>query len=710
MAVCILTCMGGNFKRLMHIEKLEIHGFGKLSNLTMNIKNGFNLIYGPNESGKTTLQWFIRGMLFGLKGGRTTKEEGPPPLRKFKPWDGSTYGGALEYRLDNDQFYRVERDFERGKTYIYDSMFNDVTSEFYSSTERGSITVEKHIYLNEVCFEKTGFIKQMNSGIDDAGKKELLSKITNVIETGFEDISFRKAEKALKDSIIQYIGSDRTTTRPLDRVNLRLEELKGLRNVLIEKREEFDEITQKLDFERKSLKIIREDMEFLKKVEDVLKIKKEFEKCRRQRDELNSVLEESLSIEQKITEASKELEELEDFGLSSEENTRTSRRTIALKRKRKVYIAGAIFFVITFLALIIFDFFLRNIWIKAFTGVFVVLTALASYLTSRNLRDIEHSQKQYRDTISKEQQYNLYIEKANMVMELRKILNEEFSKASLISRETINSIEDIKEIQHKLEDNYMELLNTLKSCSDSIRAYYQNNSDMQINICDIEKPSSNSDIESMELMLEYNLRKKEAEYDSSMKNITEYEVLIRTLESDKDELQKVDEEIEELNNKKKSLESLNFSLRTALDVLTEASREIQKDHIPKLNNKLSRIIEKITNDKYSDVRSDEKLHIRAMSPEIQKVADINLLSRGTVDQIYLALRLSMAEMIENTDEKVPFFMDEIFAHYDDIRMSNSLRLLEEISLQRQVILFTCKEREVEEAFKIFGEGLNIIKL
>jgi energy-coupling factor transporter ATP-binding protein EcfA2 len=710
MAVCILTCMGGNFKRLMHIEKLEIHGFGKLSNLTMNIKNGFNLIYGPNESGKTTLQWFIRGMLFGLKGGRTTKEEGSPPLRKFKPWDGSTYGGALEYRLDNDQFYRVERDFERGKTYIYDSMFNDVTSEFYSSTERGSITVEKHIYLNEVCFEKTGFIKQMNSGIDDAGKKELLSKITNVIETGFEDISFRKAEKALKDSIIQYIGSDRTTTRPLDRVNLRLEELKGLRNVLIEKREEFDEITQKLDFERKSLKIIREDMEFLKKVEDVLKIKKEFEKCRRQRDELNSVLEESLSIEQKITEASKELEELEDFGLSSEENTRTSRRTIALKRKRKVYIAGAIFFVITFLALIIFDFFLRNIWIKAFTGVFVVLTALASYLTSRNLRDIEHSQKQYRDTISKEQQYNLYIEKANMVMELRKILNEEFSKASLISRETINSIEDIKEIQHKLEDNYMELLNTLKSCSDSIRAYYQNNSDMQINICDIEKPSSNSDIESMELMLEYNLRKKEAEYDSSMKNITEYEVLIRTLESDKDELQKVDEEIEELNNKKKSLESLNFSLRTALDVLTEASREIQKDHIPKLNNKLSRIIEKITNDKYSDVRSDEKLHIRAMSPEIQKVADINLLSRGTVDQIYLALRLSMAEMIENTDEKVPFFMDEIFAHYDDIRMSNSLRLLEEISLQRQVILFTCKEREVEEAFKIFGEGLNIIKL
>jgi len=51
----------------MRIDKLDIRGFGKIHNLIIEFSKGFNLVYGENEAGKTTVQWFIRGMHYYLK-------------------------------------------------------------------------------------------------------------------------------------------------------------------------------------------------------------------------------------------------------------------------------------------------------------------------------------------------------------------------------------------------------------------------------------------------------------------------------------------------------------------------------------------------------------------------------------------------------------------------------------------------------------------
>jgi uncharacterized protein YhaN len=122
------------------------------------------------------------------------------------------------------------------------------------------------------------------------------------------------------------------------------------------------------------------------------------------------------------------------------------------------------------------------------------------------------------------------------------------------------------------------------------------------------------------------------------------------------------------------------------------------------------IIDRITSGRYHDIRSDDKLHVRVVTPGAGKVTATHLLSSGTVEQIYLALRLSMAEIIEHPEERLPFIMDEIFAHYDDSRTSSSLRLLDKVSLERQIILFTCKGREVELASRVCTGGLNLIRL
>lgn len=504
----------------MHIEKLYIKGFGRISNLTLDLNKGLNLVYGLNESGKTTIQWFIKGMFFGLKGGRAAKDGELPPLRKYKPWYGIDYGGTIEYRLDSGALYRIERDFESGDVHIYDDLFKKISSD------------EKNVVLGDLCFEKVGFIKQMQSKVDESSKKELLSKISNVMQTGFEDISFDKAEKVLRDAIKTHVGSDRTTTRPMDMVVSRLEELKKSRDVIQKKREEIKEAYQNLEIERN--------------------IKGNAEK----RKDILAIMEK-------------------------------------LNRKVKTYKLGTIALPIISVILIIIDLFIKSPICKGIYITSLLIAILSGYMANKTSNKIKY-----------------------------------------------------KDGQEILADQ----------------------------------------------------------------KIIEYEILLRNSRCEEDELQIIDEEIEELIYKKACLESLDFSLRTALETLIEASTEIQKDYIPILNSKMSSIIDRMSNGRYYNLKADDKLSIRTESPETGKVTSAHILSGGTIDQIYLSLRLSMAEIIENSGEKMPFIMDEVFAQYDDTRTANSLRLLEELSEERQIILFTCKGREVEIASKVCDGGLNLIRV
>ncbi|MGB9790246.1 ATP-binding protein [Thermotoga caldifontis] len=70
----------------MHIRRLYIKGFGKLKSFELELKPGLNVVYGPNESGKTTLYNFIRSCICGL-----SEEE----LEKYRPWDGSELDGGI---------------------------------------------------------------------------------------------------------------------------------------------------------------------------------------------------------------------------------------------------------------------------------------------------------------------------------------------------------------------------------------------------------------------------------------------------------------------------------------------------------------------------------------------------------------------------------------------------------------------------------------
>ncbi|OPZ84107.1 MAG: DNA replication and repair protein RecF [Firmicutes bacterium ADurb.Bin419] len=192
--------------------------------------------------------------------------------------------------------------------------------------------------------------------------------------------------------------------------------------------------------------------------------------------------------------------------------------------------------------------------------------------------------------------------------------------------------------------------------------------------------------------------------------LKEKEMVLKELSEDSDELEQLEENIRELELKKGKLEDTGFSLRTALEVLEEANAEIKRDFAPLLNSNTSKIISEITSSRYGELRVDENLIPRTTEPVTGDIVPVSMLSGGTVDQMYLALRIALVQTIEKKSEKLPLIMDEVLAQYDDTRSLETLRMLKELSKDRQIILFTCKTKELELAKYVCNSKINIIEL
>lgn len=93
----------------MKLIACHINNFGKLSDLNINFNDGVNVINQPNGWGKSTLAAFLKAMLYGFD---TKKEPGAFERERklYKPWQGGTYGGELDFEADGVE-YRLVRTF-----------------------------------------------------------------------------------------------------------------------------------------------------------------------------------------------------------------------------------------------------------------------------------------------------------------------------------------------------------------------------------------------------------------------------------------------------------------------------------------------------------------------------------------------------------------------------------------------------------------------
>lgn len=132
------------------------------------------------------------------------------------------------------------------------------------------------------------------------------------------------------------------------------------------------------------------------------------------------------------------------------------------------------------------------------------------------------------------------------------------------------------------------------------------------------------------------------------------------------------------------------SVNLAMEVIDGISKDIHRQVGWRLRRRISQILGEITGGKYTEILIDADLHITVNTGE--RTVALENLSRGTVEQIYFALRMAAGELLCG-QEKLPVFLDEVFGMYDEERLSLALKWLEKEN--RQVIISSCRHREEE---------------
>lgn len=162
-------------------------------------------------------------------------------------------------------------------------------------------------------------------------------------------------------------------------------------------------------------------------------------------------------------------------------------------------------------------------------------------------------------------------------------------------------------------------------------------------------------------------------------------------------------ELDEMEDEFKEHEKRRKALEYAEEVMIRSSKEMQNHLKERMDNRVSEILCSLTNGKYEKVWIDENLHACVYS-EGRKI-EMEQVSRGTIEQIYFALRMASMEIMH--EEEYPVILDDSFAYYDDARMEAAIRWL--YANRRQVIIFTCHRRE-EEILRKNGIVFNKIVL
>lgn len=227
----------------MKIKKIQINGFGNIENKVIDFSDGINLIYGENESGKSTLVNFIKCVFYGVNKNKAGNEYSD--YEKYKPWKDIDFSGKVEYELQG-KTYTVFRDFNRNNCKVYDEKGIDITNEFSKDKSRGSEVGLVHFGVDEETFINTLFVNQNATSVELTSQKSIMQKLTNILQSGQENVSFEKIKAKLQKKILDEIGTERTHTKPINLVNKEILEKEQNIDRLLSNRERKNILEEKL--------------------------------------------------------------------------------------------------------------------------------------------------------------------------------------------------------------------------------------------------------------------------------------------------------------------------------------------------------------------------------------------------------------------------------------------------------------------------------
>lgn len=651
----------------MKIKEIKINNYGILKNKKINFENKLNIIYGKNESGKSTLLNYIKNIFYGIsknKNGKNISE-----YEKYLPWTEEEFSGKIKYELDNGENFEVFRDFKKKNPKIFNSNFEDISGQFNIDKKDGNKFFYDQTKVDEGMFSSTVLSMQQEVKLSKSDQNVLVQKVANLAASGEDTVSYKRALDRLNRGQLEEVGTERSQEKPINKIRKKLEytlidieTIENKKDSLENLQGQIEEIKQEI--EKKELKnyAILE----LHKIKSVNEIEKEKIKVK---EEINN------EKKEKINKLNLEKNELDR---KKEINDLNNKKNIKIKQKnnKKINLIFIIFLIIIILFNLINFIFIKNKILNYLLLILIPILLIIFFITKKI------NNKKY-NLNNKNNINNLDEEIENKIINLNtqiNILNEEILKQNKI----------ISEENNKLNLNYNLLLENL------IKKY--NNNEI-INLINNLKENSLENIN-------YYIHKNQEEINNKKIEKNKIDIDIENINNNLENLINLEEEKIKLQKELKQLENKNNSFNIAKEVLQIAYEKMKNNVTPKFTKNLSQTINKISNGKYNKVtiNDEEGLMVELENGEY---ITADRLSIGTIDQLYLSLRLSMAEEI--SEEKMPVILDEAFAYFDDYRLENALKFLVEELEENQIILFTCTKRE-EEILNRLNIKYNLIEL
>ena len=699
----------------MKIKNIKVNAYGNIENKDINLEEGINIIHGANESGKSTLLNYIISIFYGIS--RNKDGKALSDYEKYKPWNSNEFSGRISYKLENGEKYEIFRDFNKKNPKIYNDKLEDISDRFETDKKDGSKFFIEQTGIDKQMYLSTVVSTQEEVRLDEKNQNMLIQKIANLAGTGEDNVSYKKALIKLQEKIRDEIGTNKTSQKPINiiekeivEINNKIVETEKYRNRKYEIDAEKEQILSELKELEQQKQILQELQNSMKSEEETknrLEIREKNRKdnitkineLKNQKNTINAESERVQSAKNHLQDIIKgHKENIEKLNSEIEKIANEKEETQGKEKPSNSFI---IITVVLAIALICSIILIKNYIVSGILGV-AIIANIVFYVINKNkqkvnkakLREKINQEKQYKREKLENQKQQIIANVNTTEKELEKQEEEEKqvnSELSMLKGQIILLEKNNEKITEEIEqDNKAIKEESNKNKQQIIEKYKDKNindllyiNDYQNYISKIEETINNNRIR---------IKGLEIEYNTIVPQLDEMVVLEEKREADK-------EKLAELREK----ESI---INIAIENLMDAYEEMKTTITPKFTKNLSESIQKISSNKYNKVTINDENGMIIENNRGEYVEAIKL-STGTIDQLYLALRLSMID--ELSKENLPIILDESFAYSDNNRLKNMLQYLTSDLNNHQTIIFTCTDRE-QKMLEEMNIPYNVVEL
>lgn len=698
--------------------------FGKLEQATLELEPGLNIITAPNEWGKSTWCAFLVAMLYGIDTKARTTQAALAEKEKYAPWSGSPMAGRVDLNW-NGRDITIERSSKGrvpfGNFSAYETATGlPVTELTAANCGQMLLGVERSV------FSRAGFVRLADLPVtqDEALRRRLNALVTTGDESGTADVlaaKLRDLKNRCRYNRTGLLPEAEGELAALERKQQELSELKRQECLAAEQLSQTDAYLNQLLNHQAALRFeaARDDAARIEEARSVYESLTEKQaalekKCaalpsREMAEEklrtAGDLQQQWLSVQMEdrmLPEMPQPPETVEVFDsvpldLLQQQVREDFQHYEQLQRNadsRPVLAWALGAFGILGLAVCA----VLQAWLGAAVCAVLLVVGLALLLADRNkktvvsqqlrrltdhYRNMEPGQWQILAEIYANKKKD-YEQKRQKYQEARGDLDQRYKRISQALQELTqgSSVEVFAgQWQQALAqwNEYEEL------CRDQIRA--QKHFDSIRQMARVAEPPAFADAldmpeeQTLHLVSDQRLRQRQLQDRLSK--------LQGAMTAVGDE-QTLQEEIQALRKRIAELEEYYATLTVAQQTLTEATEQLQRRFAPRITERTRTLFAAVTDGRYDRLNLTKELAINAGAEGETTLHSIQWRSEGTADQLYIALRLAVAE--ELTPE-VPLVLDDALVRFDDRRLKNILALLGKMAENRQILLFTCQSRE-----------------